>query len=72
MMPSKEHREIYQELMASFVLGIAVVSDSKVNRIFNNIILAVIKTDFPIRTFNSENAAIEWIQEKGQLIEKIA
>jgi hypothetical protein len=44
------------------VLAAAMLIDSAVSRMIGNIFLATQKTSFPVRLFNSEAEAIQWLK----------
>jgi hypothetical protein len=45
------------------VMSAAMLIESAVSRMIGNIFLATQKTSFPVRLFNSEAEAIEWLKE---------
>ena len=67
----KKLRQHYQEQVQEFSLGVAVTSRSKIGYALANLYFALIRTSVPMKIFNSNAEALDWItsqQEQMALI----
>lgn len=74
----KEHRKLYEEQMNELCQAVAVVTKSVPGKIFNNMMIALLKTEYPVKVFNDKKSAMLWLEsqndqtERGRINQKTA
>ena len=60
---SKELRDYAAEVLPQFVKAIAVISNSAMGKMVANLFFAIKSQPYPIKFFDNENAAKEWLKQ---------
>jgi hypothetical protein len=60
---NKEMRDFAAEVLPQFIKAIAILSQSEVGKMVANLFFSLKKQPYPIRFFNSETDAKEWLKQ---------